>query len=74
MFYAMQQSELFPSAYVRLTDEEIADLFRRALAASGRLPRSVDLALTGLGAAFLIEAMTVADVVVMRRRNMIDRS
>ena len=66
MFAAMIQGTLFPEPYRPVPDDEVVETLRAAIARAGRLPRSVDLLLCGLGAAYLIDELHGAGLAIVR--------
>ena len=66
MFVAMIQGILFPEPSLPVPDEEVVETLRAAIARAGRLPRSADLLLCGLGAAYLIDELRGAGLAVVR--------
>ena len=66
MFAAMIQRTLFPQPYLPVPDEEVVATLRAAIARAGRLPRSADLLLCGLSAAYLIDELHGAGLTIVR--------
>jgi hypothetical protein len=66
MFGAMIQGTLFPEPYLAVPDDEVVETLRTAIARGGRLPRSADLLLCGLCAAYLIDELHGAGLAVVR--------
>ncbi|MCX7383523.1 MAG: hypothetical protein NT133_19390 [Alphaproteobacteria bacterium] len=65
----MQQGALFPEPATALSDAEITDVLRRAIARSGVLPRSVELHLNSIAAEYLVAELRAADLEVIRSRS-----
>ena len=62
----MPQTALFPLPSVPVSDEELAETLRLAMARSGRLPRTADLFLCGICAEYLVEELHGAGFRVVR--------
>ena len=60
---------LFEPPHDELSDEEIAAVFRHAVASAGRLPRSADLLLAGLCAEHLVNCLRLAGLKIVRPRD-----
>ncbi len=66
MFMAMQQGALFPEPPSALSDAEIEDVLRRAIARSGGLSRLAALHLNSIAAEYLVAELRAADLEVVR--------
>ena len=62
----MPQAALFPLPSVPVSDEELAETLRIAMARAGRLPRTADLFLCGLCADYLVAELHGAGFRVVR--------
>lgn len=62
----MTHGSLFPEAPRFVPDEEVIATLRRAIARSGRLPRSADMLLCGLCAEYLVDELRGAGLKVVR--------
>ena len=62
----MPQAALFPLPSVPVSDEELAETLRIAMARAGRLPRTADLFLCGLCAEYLVAELHGAGFRVVR--------
>jgi hypothetical protein len=64
----MHQRDLFSVVYEQPSDEEITQVLARAVAAAGRLPRSMELHLNQMSAEHLLTELRLADLEIVRRR------
>ena len=67
MFSAMIQDSLFPEPASAVSDDEVVETLRAAIARAVRLPRSADLLLCGVCAQYLVEELRSAGLGVVRR-------
>lgn len=66
MFMDMIQADLFPHPPTVVSDAEVAETLRAAIAGAGRLPRSADLLLSGLCAEYLVAELRGAGLSIVR--------
>lgn len=64
----MIQGNLFPEAPSTVSDDEVVETLRAAIACAGRLPRPADLLLCGLCAQYLLDELHGAGLNVVRAR------
>ena len=63
----MEQNSFFPDERQSVTDEEVVEVLRTAIARSGRLSRMADLVLSSICAEHLVDELHLADFDVVRR-------
>lgn len=68
MFEDMQQGALFPEPVAALSDAELEEVLRRAIARSGGLSRTAALHLNSIAAEFLVAELRAANLEVVRAR------
>jgi hypothetical protein len=66
MFRIMAQASLFPDPQPSVSDAEVVETLRIAIAGAGRLPRSADLLLCGLCAEYLVAELHNAGLSIVR--------
>ena len=64
----MQQGALFPEPTAALSDAELEEVLRRAIARSGGLSRTAALHLNSIAAEYLVAELRAADLEVVRTR------